>query len=267
MTGSSSDDPVNAELYDPVSDSWSVTGRMIADRVMHSSIRLRDGRVLVAGGVYEDNGVSLTEVWDPVAGSWSPAGGIGYQEIPGMALLDDGEVLLVGTKRTQIFNPGTDRWRRVSDLVHQHKYGATVALGDGRVLVVGGEGTSECEIFDSNFNIWRPATSLNDVRAVPSAVILPTGQVIAAGGADGLWRIGGKVEIFDPLTESWTVIQPMGESRLAHTMTVLHDGSVLVTGGTTSVLSEPYPGQASVERLLMPIQTVSPRETTGRAEP
>ena len=47
----------------------------------------------------------------------------------------------------------------------------------------------------------------------------------------------------------------------------IHDGSILVTGGTTAVLSEPYTGQASAERLLMPIQTVSPRDATGRAEP
>ena len=267
VTGSSLNDPVNAELYDPVSDSWSVTGRMIEDRVMHSSIRLMDGRVLVAGGVYEDNGVSIAEVWDPVTGSWSPAGGIGFQEIPGMALLDDGEVLLVGTKRTEIFNPGTDRWRRVSDLVHQHKYGATVALGDGRVLVVGGEDTSECEVFDPTLNLWRPAPSLNDVRAVPSAVVLPSGQVVVSGGADRSWRVGSSVEILEAALDTWSEIQPMSAARLAHTMTVLHDGSVLVTGGTTSVLEEPYFGQESVERFLVPIQTTPTRGASGRVRP
>jgi M6 family metalloprotease-like protein len=267
VTGSTPDGSVNAEIFDPVSGRWSATGQMLMDRVMHSSIRLRDGRVLVAGGVFGETGVSLAEIWDPVTGSWAPTDDIGFEEVPGLAILDDGQVLLVGTKRTRIFNPSTLQWRRIADLVHRHKYGATVALGGGRVLVVGGEETAKCEIYDPDLHLWRPAPSLDGVRAVPSAVMLPTGQVIAAGGADRLWRIGGKVEIFDPLAGGWTEIQSMGENRLAHTMTVLHDGSVLVTGGTTSVLSEPYTGQASVERLLMPIQTVSPRNASGRAGP
>jgi hypothetical protein len=267
VTGSTSNDPVNAEIYDPVNDSWSVTGRMIADRVMHSSIRLNDGRVLVAGGTFGGRGVSLAEVWDPVTGVWTATENIGPEEIPGMALLDDGEVLLVGAKRTQIFNPSSLRWRRISDLIHRHTYGATVALGDGRVMVIGGEGTAACEIFDPQLNLWREGPSLNDIRAVPGVVVLPTGQIVAAGGADRRWFIGGRVELYDPHEGGWTVIQPMDGRRLAHTMTVLRDGSVLVTGGTTDVLEEPFVGQASVERLLKPVETTPPRGGGGRVGP
>ena len=267
VTGSTPNDPVNAEIYDPVNDSWSVTGRMIVDRVMHSSIRLRDGRVLVAGGVFGAREVALAELWDPVTGRWIETEDIGPEKVPGLALLDDGEVLLVGAKRTRIFDPSTLRWRRISDLIHRHTFGSTVVLGDGRVMVVGGEGTAECEIFDPDLNLWRQGPTLKGIRAVPGVVVLPTGQVVAAGGADGQWRIGGSVELLDPQTQSWSEIQPMEERRLAHTMTVLRDGSILVTGGTTSVLEEPYVGQASVERLLMPVETASPRIGTGRTGP
>lgn len=267
VTGSTADEPVNAEIYDPVSDSWSVTGRMIVDRVMHSTIRLRDGRVLVAGGVFGARRVTVAELWDPVTGRWTETGDIGSEEVPGLALLDDGEVLLVGAERTRIFNPSTLRWRRISDLNHRHIFGSTVVLGDGRVMVVGGEGTAECEIFDPDLNLWRPGPRLNAIRAVPGVAVLPTGQVVAVGGADGIWRVGGSVELLDPLAERWTEIQPMDTRRLAHTMTVLRDGSVLVTGGTASVLEEPYTGQASVERLLMPVESTPPRTGIGRSEP
>ena len=90
VTGSALDDPVNAEIYDPTSDSWSVTGRMIVDRVMHSSIRLRDGRVLVAGGVFGARRATLAELWDPVTGAWTGTEDIGPEEVPGLALLDLG---------------------------------------------------------------------------------------------------------------------------------------------------------------------------------
>jgi hypothetical protein len=240
---------------------------MIADRVMHSSIRLTDGRVLVAGGVSGETGVSLAELWDPLTGAWTATEDIAREEVPGLALLDDGEVLMVGAKRTWIFNPVNHRWRRVSDLIHRHTFGATVTLGDGRVMVVGGEGAAECEIFDPEFNLWREGPSLNGIRAVPGAVVLATGQVVVAGGADRSWSVGGGVEIFDPQDGGWTAIQPMDARRLAHTMTVLRDGSVLVTGGTTSVLEEPYVGQASVERLLRPIEADAPRDGGGRVGP
>ena len=104
--------------------------------------RLPDGRVLVAGGVFGARRATLAELWDPVTGAWRRTEDSGPEEVPGLALLDDGEVLLVGAERTRIFNPSTLRWRRIADLNHQQTFGSTVVLGDGRVMVVGGEGTA-----------------------------------------------------------------------------------------------------------------------------
>ena len=108
------------------------------DRVMHSSLRLADGRVLIAGGHYNGIDVATSELFDPVSGSWVPVGGTGFESVPGLAPLPDDEVLFVGKKVTRIFNPNNESWRRVTDLVHEHKWGATVGLADGRVMVVGG---------------------------------------------------------------------------------------------------------------------------------
>ncbi len=267
VTGSAPGDPVNAEIYDPNTATWSVTGRMIHDRVMHSSIMLADGRVLIAGGIFNGTDVAMSEVYDPATGSWTSVGRAGLEEVPGLALLPDNEVLLVGKKLTRVFNPVTDEWRRISDMINEHKWGATVGLADGRVMVVGGEATDTVEIFDPDLNLWRPGPSLNGIRAVPSAVVLPSGHVVVTGGADRSWRIGPTVEIFDPATNVWTEIQPMAEPRLAHTMTVLDDGSVLVTGGTISVMEEPYEGQVTAERFLMPVQTEPARDATGQLSP
>lgn len=168
---------------------------------------------------------------------------------------------------TRVFNPATEEWRRISDTVHEHRYGATVGLVDGRVMVVGGEATREVEIFDPSLNLWRPGTRLNGIRAVPSVAVLPSGHVIAAGGADRFWRIISKVEILDPATGVWSEIQPMTEPRLAHTISVLHDRSILVTGGTISVLREPFEGLTTAELFLMPVQTTPTRAATGRLTP
>src|SRR5439155_9136579 len=39
-----------AELYDPVSNTWAGAGSLATGRYSHAAVRLRDGRVLVAGG-------------------------------------------------------------------------------------------------------------------------------------------------------------------------------------------------------------------------
>jgi len=267
VTGSTVGNPTNAEIFDPVSETWETTGRMAFDRVMHSSIRLTDGRVLVAGGYFGGDPAVISELYDPATGSWSPVGDIGFEEVPGLALLPDNQVLLVGKRTTRIFNPVTERWRRVSDLGHEHRYGATVALADGRVMVIGGEGTAETEVFDPDLNLWRQGPAMNVIRAVPSAAVLPSGHVVACGGADRFWRIDSKVEVLDPVTGVWTEIQPMAEPRLAHTISVLHDGSIVVTGGTAAVLEEPFEGLATAEHFLNPVQAAPTRAASGRLVP
>lgn len=267
VTGSTPGDSVNAEVYDPMSDQWTIAGRMNVDRVMHSSVRLADGRVLVAGGYIGDADAVQSEIWDPATGSWTLAGGTGIEEVPGLVLLDNGEVFLVGSRHTRIFNPARGEWRRMPDLWFEHRFGATVRLVDDRVMVIGGEGARETEIFDPILDLWRAGPSLNGIRAVPSAAVLPGGHVVVTGGADGLWRVGSRVEVFDPDNESWTEARSMADSRLAHTISVLHDGALFVTGGTISVLEEPYRGQLTAERFLSPAQAKPARKPSGRVTP
>jgi N-acetylneuraminic acid mutarotase len=58
----------SAELYDPLSGSWSFTGSMSVGRGAQAAVSLADGRVLVTGGVNFDNGavvLTSTEVYTP----------------------------------------------------------------------------------------------------------------------------------------------------------------------------------------------------------
>ena len=73
----SAGDLASAELYDPVTGTWSDTGAMKVPRVFHTATLLRSGKVLVTGGINGSTRLNSAEVYDPATGTWASAGRIG----------------------------------------------------------------------------------------------------------------------------------------------------------------------------------------------
>lgn len=251
VTGGSSDDGRNttfltsADLYDPASGTFTAAAPMTVARVLHTATRLRDGRVLVAGG---DGLTNTAEIYDPATGAWTMTGALNESRDRATAtLLRNGKVLVVGGSMSdspffrataELYDPATGLWSRTGSLALARASQTATLLRSGQVLVAGGEGfnsaISTCELYDPAAGVWSPTGSLAYPRGYHRAIALANGQVLVTGGADVSDKAIAATEVYNPRSGTWTVGGRLVAGRLEHTATLLNDGSVLVSGGLGS---------------------------------
>lgn len=231
----------SAEIYDPVSDQWTLTGSMSVGRIDHTATLLEDGRLLVAGG--DTAGTAGTaEIFDPATGKWSGTGAlIGPRVRHTATLLPAGKVLVAGggTKTAEIWDPQSGMWSQAESMSTSRDWHTATSLPTGEFLVVGGDGSyfgenSSAELFDPNTGHWRNAGTLSDLRSDHAAALLADGRVLVAGGE----YIGPHpnyikpqtAEIYDPAMNTWTPTGSMGHPHAGATLTLLPNGRALVVG-------------------------------------
>jgi N-acetylneuraminic acid mutarotase len=100
-------DTINsAELYDPATGTWSITGSLNAVRSGHKATLLSNGKVLVVGGYIHGTFPAVTlngaELYDPATGIWSPTANLNTPRRGHTAtLLPDRNVLVAGGDNSQ----------------------------------------------------------------------------------------------------------------------------------------------------------------------
>jgi N-acetylneuraminic acid mutarotase len=175
----------------------------------------------------------------------------------GFATLPDGRVLVAGgflgaanpavVSSSQIYDPSNGKWS-VAASMHWPRAGfEAVLLGDGNVLVMGGEAafgnvTNTAEIYNPSTNSWTMTGSMALPRIDHQAVLLNDGRVFVVGGT--LVNGSSEAEIYNPATGSWTSTPPQPFPRQDMLVVKLNDGNVLVAGGASktapTTLSEIY---------------------------
>ena len=195
-----------AELYDPVTRTFTPTGRMSIPRVPFGVVRLPDGRILVAGGTTtEKQVVASAEIYDPGTGQFISTGTLlTTRRKHAGALLSQGTVLIMGgtTDRsdstvlhsTESFDPATGHFQPSAPMRFPRFKFAAVSLLDGSILVAGGS-EETVEVFDLRTGQFMAvANGEQGLRLFPTATPLADGSVLIAGGYSGngsqatLWR-------------------------------------------------------------------------------
>jgi WD40 repeat protein len=211
----------SAELYNPATGTWSVTGSMATGRVGQSATLLNNGQVLMAGG----SNATTAELYNPATGKFTATGSMltAHGSATG-TLLPGGDVLVTGraTDFAELYNPVTGQWSNAS-------------TGLGPCIY-----TQECRLFSS-------------------ATLLPTGKVLLAGGLVGLVsnpQTTAGAMLYNPASNTWTATGSMTTGRENQTATLLPDGQVLMAGGT--LFDHPSVGHPGLLEILASAELYTP---------
>jgi serine/threonine-protein kinase len=205
-TSTTNTSTASAEVFDVKTMKWSPVNPMSVPRALAAATSLKDGRVLVAGGVQSWKGgqyapntqhvLSTAEIFDPATEGWTSAGSMSTARAANSAaLLPNGDVLVAGgwsdgheraLSSTDEYTPGVG-WRAGNTMPGPHSANRMVTLKDGRLLVIGGldvkvNATAETDIFDPVSGSWKRTGNLTQPSRWPATVTLDDGRVLLVGG-------------------------------------------------------------------------------------
>jgi TolB-like protein len=204
----------------------TVVGHMHRARSVAAAVLLPSGKVLVPGGESVAFDSELSTLWSdadlldtlvPVIGPVQPLADAGFLDHTATGLLN-GEVLLVG-----------------GDPAGAPQSTAVLVEPDGGAVSI---------------------LPMHQPRARHSATLLSDGRVLIAGGIGADGGAIAAVELFDPLSRSFTDFGSLGVARSEHTATLV-DGGVLMVGGADP--ADGGLGLQSVELCAPTLGTCAPR--------
>ncbi len=233
---------------DPKPSNWQAGPNLIAgSRTQAEIVKLKDGRILIIGGLSGGAQVKTAEIYNPAgAGSISAVSndmGISRRDTASV-LLSDGRVVVTHGDTAGnnvltdvlIYDPQSNSFDAGTNTSIKRVYHTVTALGDGRVLIAGGSATTGSSPVDSA-TLFKPSDksfttiSLKGARHDHAAVLLGNGKVLLAGGyVAGTTLHTGSV-VFDPSDDSITAVDGGTGQRRRPYAFVLPNGKVLIGGG------------------------------------
>jgi hypothetical protein len=201
----------SAELYDPSTGTFSLTGSMLTDRAQHTATLLHSGEVLIAGGW---NGHLDDAADDP---PWDPL-------------------------FAELFDPSNGTFRSIGSMSTTRISHKAVSLSDGKVLMLGGipipqniheqlPAPAYAELYDPATGAFSPVTNVSLQQSGYTATLLTNGQVLIVGGEEANTAVTS-AELIDAANATLVATGSLVTARKGHTATRLNDGRILVTGGT-----------------------------------
>ena len=188
----------DAEIFDPVTNTFSRTGSTILPSTAQTATLLSNGQVLVTGSSQSVVTYGNAELYDPTIGTFSLTGPMIENRFGHRAtLLQNGWVLITGGI--------TEDWSAPSNTA---------------------------EIYKPETKTFYHVSNMDITRAHHTSTLLHSGLVLVAGGTVGINAASNNAQLFDPATETFSIPTSMVISRTWAVASLLDDGQILIDGGS-----------------------------------
>jgi hypothetical protein len=242
----------NSYLYDYKTGKTITVGKMITPRIFHSSILLKNGKVLLAGGLKlstlysaKSEYLKSAEIFDPKLRKFLPTGYThftrsGGQYFNSVFMLPEGKVILFdGEEETKLspkmenfietYDPSTGHFDLVGKI---DKFGTMTQLKDGNILIT--NTNRSAAIYHYKANKLTELKPMSVEHGPASLTTLKNGDVLIMGGTTDQGFVPHNqtsVEIFDYKNHNFYTLFGTSTDRGDAVKTLLNDGRVLITGG------------------------------------
>lgn len=265
------DDSTKTSVYDPTVDQWSAASTMNLGRGYQASTTLSNGKVFVIGGSWNGGrGGKNGEQYDPATNTWSllpgcPVAPMLTADLEGV-YRQDNHGWLFAWKNAVVFQAGPSKAMNWYGTTEDNNNGAVIAAGNrgndvdsmngnavmydavnGKILTCGGatsyqdsQATNTAYIITIGDAGVQPqvqqVASMHNPRAFANGVVLPNGKIFVTGGQTFAVPFTDVTaiktpELYDPATNTWTVLPPHVVSRNYHSIALLLPDARIWTGG------------------------------------
>jgi galactose oxidase len=207
---------------------------------------LPDGTILWTGGLGAGSGTGVPNaaIFDPLADTWTELPNMNAGRwYPTNVTLANGDILTISGEINsatgnnplpQVWQRATASWRDLTTAeVVMPLYPRMMLAPNGNVFLAGpAPGTKYLKTTGTGSWIYVSKTNFGNYRDYGSAVMYDVGKVLIMGGGDPPTNTAETINL-NPKQPHWQYTAPMNYPRRQFNATILADGTVLVTGGSS----------------------------------
>lgn len=233
------------QLWDPATSTTAPAAQAPYQIFCSGHAFLANGKLLVTGGHMADNvGLPDAAVYNPFTDSWTmlPQMNAG-RWYPTNTVLANGDVLVMGGNMNpitdadplpQVWQVATQSWRNLTTAqLALPLYPRMLLAPNGQVFDAGPDTTSRY-LNTSGTGSWTALATMKDSagRDYGPVVMYEVGKILAAGGGNPPTNTAEVIDLTSS-TPAWRYTGSMHYARRQANATVLPDGTVLITGGSS----------------------------------